>query len=71
MGKIRENYELETFTKEYQYSDDSDVLESFEIVLLVMQHRGIAHVGRRIERDNGSTELRILLFGNVRPDESF
>ena len=48
--------------EEYQFSVDSDVLESFEIVLIEMQYRGLAHVGTPIDRSDGHTELRVLLY---------
>lgn len=57
------HHQRETFTDEFQYSDNSDVIESFEIVLLVMEARGLARVSRR-DRADGSEVVTILLFAD-------
>ena len=45
----------ETFTDEFQFSDDSDVIESFEIALLVLLASGVASVSRTSGRATGGS----------------
>ena len=48
-------------SEEYRYSDDADVVEGFETVLLEMQARGIATEQYRTDRADGRTVVNVVI----------